>query len=98
MAKGLSVFFIRKSIAEQLDSWRNPINKNSAAMRDGRSKPPPLPDFLIDENAVRTVNAMLNTTRYDMDALDEMPELWIEKIILWARAAQAIETPHGEHT
>jgi hypothetical protein len=54
-------------------------------MKDGRSKAPPLPEFLRDEMEARVINNMLGTS-YSMAELAEMPELWLEKMLMWANA------------
>jgi len=54
-------------------------------MRDGRSEPPPLPAFLHDENVTATINQILGT-RYSIEDIDEAPELWIDKMMMYARA------------
>lgn len=54
-------------------------------MKDGRSKRPPLPAFLHDENATATINQTLGTN-YSIEDIDEAPEIWIDKVMLYARA------------
>lgn len=52
-------------------------------MSDGRAKPPPLPDFLHDESVTATINRALGTN-YTLEQIEDAPELWITKIMLWA--------------
>lgn len=54
-------------------------------MKDGRSKLPSLPAFLRDENVTETINKTLGTP-YTMEQIDDAPELWIEKMMMYARA------------
>lgn len=54
-------------------------------MQDGRSKPPPVPEFLRDEIEARTINHFLGTN-YTLDELAQMPELWLDKVLMAANA------------
>ena len=54
-------------------------------MKDGRSKAPPPPDFLIDEMTLAAINHRLGTA-YSLEALDDAPQMWIDKMIIWANA------------
>jgi hypothetical protein len=54
-------------------------------MKDGRSKAPTLPEFLRDEMEVRVINNLLGT-HYSVEELAEMPEIWIEKMLMWANS------------
>jgi hypothetical protein len=52
-------------------------------MKDGRSRVPALPEFLREEAEVRAINRLLGSN-YTLEQMQDMPELWIEKMLIWA--------------
>lgn len=54
-------------------------------MRDGRASPPPLPDFLQDENDTALVNRTLGTN-YSLEQIQDAPELWLRKVLYFHAA------------
>ena len=54
-------------------------------MKDGRSAPPPPPEFVRLELTTRAVNLFLGTT-YTPNEIEELPELWIEKVLMLTHA------------
>lgn len=48
-------------------------------MLDGRSQPPPPPDFIQDELVTRNINHFLGTA-YTVEQIRNMPYAWILKM------------------
>ena len=54
-------------------------------MKDGRSAAPSPPPFLHTELITRAVNQTLGTN-YRLEEIEQMPELWLQKVMLLAEA------------
>jgi len=71
----------------KIEAWVNPINRGSAAMRDGRSKPPPAPDELADELMTRSINETLHSA-YSIEQVLEMPYDRVIRLMLLGEVLQ----------
>lgn len=89
LGAGWQAFFRRADALDQLEgaleSWRRPINANSPAMQDGRSKPPTPPLEVRDELTCAAINRFLGTN-YRVSELLDMPDAWLEKMRLLINA------------